>query len=219
MAVSPGSVEGCSKNALWHLRTWYKVCQQEEEQLVNSWRMDIFMQELPRERGKRVKKKLFIKEPQLIRSLLAFWILIFKSIALGLKRSRKVPEESSSPASKVWKHLGNQSKPVCVEDFSYSARRAKMLWIPLDSFSSELFILWHVRYVGLRAAEWQRRKKKRGREGIYSTMLRISETLQPLCNPLPITLHPSPSLNVLISKMGIIVFIKMGYCEDMKHAT
>lgn len=163
MAVSPGSVEGCSKNALWHLRTWHKVCQQEEEQLVNSWWMDIFMQELPRERGKRVKKKLFIKEPQLIRSLLAFWILIFKSIALGLKKSRKVPEESSSPASKAWKHLGNQSKPACVEDFSYSARSAKMFWIPLDSFSSELFILWHVRYVGLRAAEWQRGKKKSGK--------------------------------------------------------
>lgn len=54
MAASPaGSVEGCSKNTLWQLRMLHKVCQREEEQLVNSWQMDIFMQGLPREMGKK----------------------------------------------------------------------------------------------------------------------------------------------------------------------
>lgn len=54
MAASPaGSVEGCGKNTLWHLRMLHKVCQREEQQLVNSWQMDIFMQGLPREMGKK----------------------------------------------------------------------------------------------------------------------------------------------------------------------
>lgn len=75
VAVSPGSVDCCSKHALWQLWMLHKVCQQEEEQLVNSWRIDIFMQGLPREREEKNQgKKLFIKKPQLIRSLLAFWI-------------------------------------------------------------------------------------------------------------------------------------------------
>lgn len=158
------------------------------------------------ERGGKEWKKLFIKEPQLIRSLLAFWISIFKSIALGLKRNRKVPKESSSPASKAWKRLGNQPKPECVEDFNYSARSAKMLWIPLDSFLSWLFILWHVWYVGLRAKGWQRRKKKEMEK--RAPCLVYLKHCSP-SNPLPTILHPCLSFNVLICKMGIIVFIEV----------
>lgn len=176
MAASPaGSVEGCSKDALWHLRMRHKVCQREEEQLVNSWRMDIFMQGLPRARGggKSEKKNLFIKKPQLIRSLLALWISIFKSIALVLKRNRKVPEEPNSPASKAWRHLGIQSKPECVGELNYSARSAKMLWIPLDSFLSGWFTLWHAQCVGLRAIGWQRAGWGGGVK--ESTLPRISE--------------------------------------------
>lgn len=37
-------------------------------------------------------------------------------------------------------------------------------------------------------------------------------------NPLPTILYPSLSLNVLIRKMGIIVFIRIGFCEAVKNA-
>lgn len=97
MAASPGSVEGCSKNALWHLRTWYKVRQREEEQLVNSWRMDIFMQGLPRERGKRVKKIVY-KGATINKVFVSFLDFDFQVHCFGFEKEQKGPQGVKLPS-------------------------------------------------------------------------------------------------------------------------
>lgn len=122
------SMEDCSKHALWHLRMQHKVCQREEEQLVNSWWMDIFMQGLPGERGgKSKKKKNVYKEATINKVFVSFLGLDFQVQCFGSEKEQNCPWGAKLPAFKAWRHLGNQSKPECVEDFNYSARSSKML--------------------------------------------------------------------------------------------
>lgn len=110
MAASPaGSVEGCSKDALWHLRMRHKVCQREEEQLVNSWRMDIFMQGLPRARGggKSEKKKPVYKEATINKVFVSSLDFDFQVHCFGFEKEQKGPRGAKLPSFQSVKAFRN----------------------------------------------------------------------------------------------------------------
>lgn len=77
--------------------------------------------------GKRVKKKNVYKEATINKVFVSFLGLDFQVQCFGSEKEQNCPWGAKLPAFKAWRHLGNQSKPECVEDFNYSARSSKML--------------------------------------------------------------------------------------------
>lgn len=57
---------------------------------MNSWRMDIFMQGLPRETGERVKRTVY-KETTINKVFVSFLDLDFQVHCFGFEKERKGP--------------------------------------------------------------------------------------------------------------------------------
>lgn len=57
---------------------------------MNSWRMDIFMQGLPRETGERVKRTVY-KEATINKVFVSFLDLDFQVHCFGFEKERKGP--------------------------------------------------------------------------------------------------------------------------------
>lgn len=89
--VASLAVWRAAANSLWHLRMRHKVCQCQEEQLVNSWRMDIFMQGLPRERGAERVERTVYKEAIINKVFVSFLDLNFRVHCFGFEKEPKGP--------------------------------------------------------------------------------------------------------------------------------
>lgn len=107
----------------------HKVCQEEGEQLVNSWRMDIFMQGLPREREKKSQgKKTVYKEATINKVFVSFLDLDFQVHCFGFEKKQKGPHRAKPLSFQSMKAFRKLIQAwVCIEGFNYSAKSPKMV--------------------------------------------------------------------------------------------
>lgn len=104
-----------------------------EEQLVNSWRMDIFMQGLPREREeKSVRGENVYKEATVNKVFVSFLGLGFQVHCFGFEKKQKGPHSAKLPSFQIMKAV-RKPLPVWVcggfEFFQQGVKRwSKFLW-------------------------------------------------------------------------------------------
>lgn len=96
---------------------------------MNSWRIDIFMQGLPREREEKNQgKKTVYKEATISKVFVSFLDLGFQVHCFGFEKKQTGPHRGKLLSFQSIKAFRKQIQAwVCIEDFNYSAKSAKMV--------------------------------------------------------------------------------------------